>query len=128
MVEPTGKPGEGRSGNGSQRARLPMILLFVLAPPVAGSAIASLLLMVPGREPWVITGGFLLGIVFFLLAEPLGRRSDGFRIALYRRLAEAAVFLGLTCGAVVAYAVLVHTLLGFRAPWFRDVLTGLVGA
>lgn len=122
----TGEPSPAdRTGN--RRASALGIAAFVLTPPLAGSVIGSLLLSGPGREPWVITGAFLLGLVFFLLANPLGRRSEGFRIARYRRMAELAVLLGLTCGAVVVYALVVHTILGIRTPWAADLFRSALG-
>ncbi|UCC25928.1 MAG: hypothetical protein JSU98_02285 [Gemmatimonadales bacterium] len=110
-----------------RRAGIPMILLFVLIPPAAGCFLASVILAVPGREPWVITIAYVLGVTSFLLATPLGRRSDGLRVASYRRLTEASVLLGLTCGAMVVYTIVVHIRLGIQVPWATDLLSRMLG-
>lgn len=124
--EPVGEHRSARHHPTLRQAGVLMILLFVLIPPVAGSFVASVILSIPHREPWVISGAFMLGVSFFLLATPLGHRSDGFRVASYRRLTETAVLLGLTCGVVVAYTVLVHIIVGFQSPWAITFLRDLV--
>ncbi|MDT8340997.1 MAG: hypothetical protein RQ751_05745 [Longimicrobiales bacterium] len=111
----------------ARRAGPWMILLFLLLPPVGGSVLAASLLTGAGRVPWVLLGAFFTGVGAFLVASPLAERSDGFRVARYRRLSEAAVLVGLTAGAVVVYTLVVHLLLGVRRAWPLELLRGLAG-
>lgn len=124
------EPGERRQRNGHagmRRAGPFMVVLFLLIPPVLGSGLAAGILTEPSRVPWVLTGGFLAAVLFFLLATPLARRSDEFRVAGYRRAAEAAVLAGLTAGATVAYTLLVYLLVGYRTPWAARLLEAILG-
>ncbi|HSG46864.1 MAG TPA: hypothetical protein VLA43_03505 [Longimicrobiales bacterium] len=116
----TGHPGMRRAGPG-------MVLLFLLIPPVGGSLLAASVLTHPGRVPGVLLVAFFVGVATFLAASPLAERSQGFRVALYRRLAESAVLLGFTSGVVVLYTLLVYLLLGFRRPWAADLFRAVPG-
>lgn len=116
-----------RGHRGMRRAGLGMVLLYVLIPPVAGSVIAAGLLTDPSRVPWVLVGAFFVGVATFLAASPLAERSEGFQVALYRRMAELSVLAGFTAGVVVLYTLVVYLLLGMRRPWAADLLRGLLG-
>lgn len=104
-----------------------MVLLFLMIPPVVGSVIAAALLTDPSRVPPVLVGAFFVGVVTFLAASPLAERSQGFQVALYRRLAELSVLAGFTSGVVVLYTLLVYLLLGMRRPWAADLFRTLLG-
>jgi hypothetical protein len=75
----------------------------------------------------VLLGSFVVAVASFLLVAPLGRRSDDFRNALYRRGTELAVLAGLTACALMAYTLIVYLLLGFRTPWLLDAALTVAG-
>lgn len=119
--------GGGNRGEGMHRAGPVRVGLFLVLPPVGGSVIAASLLTDPARVPLVLVGAFFVGVVNFLAASPLAERSQGFRVALYRRLAETAVLAGFTSGVVVLYTLLVYLLLGYQRPWALDLFQALLG-
>lgn len=118
----------GRAGHaGMRRAGVGMVLFFALIPPVVGSVVASLALQAPGRVPVVLLSGFFGAVVLFLVATPLGRRSNQMQIASYRRLTEFAILAGMTAAAVVLYTLIIHLLLGWQQPWASGLLSPLFG-
>lgn len=112
--------GEMRRDTAS-RAGAGMTAVFLLIPPVVGAVVAGFVLTSPGRVPWVLAASLLLGLVLFLVASPLARRSRGFTHAGYRRAAETAVLGGLSAGAVAFYTLVVYLLAGYREPWSAEL-------
>lgn len=125
---PQDEHSEDRAGHpGTRRAGPWMVLLFLLIPPVGGALLAGAALTDPGRVPGVLLAAFFVGVVTFLAASPLAERSQGFKVAFYRRLAELSVLLGFTSGVVVLYTLIVYLLLGFRRPWVAELFRALLG-
>lgn len=103
------------------------VILFLMIPPVAGSVIAASTLTDPSRVPQVLVAALVVALITLLSVSPLAERSEGFRRAGYRRLAETAVLLGSTSGVVVLYTLLVYLLLDVRRPWAADLIRSVLG-
>ncbi len=112
---------------GSKKANVVTALLYVSIPPVVGFSLASWLLVEVSRVPWVLMGSVFVGAVAFIATTPLGRRSEHFEVAAYRRAAEVSVLVGLTAMAVAAWTVGPYLVLGIRQSWVRDALALVFG-
>ena len=119
---------ESRPGHvGMRRAGVGTALVFILIPPFGGAFAASLLLASSAMVPWVLIGGLFGTVGLFLVATPLGRRSNDLRVTFYRRLTELSILAGMTSAVVVAYTLLVYLLIGWQRPWAKEILSALVG-
>ena len=129
MTEPTLPFAEKveRADEGTRRAGLPTIAFYLSIPPALGFGSASWFLTDPSQAPWVIAAGLVATAAGFLLAGPLGRRSQHFAVAGYRRASELALLVGLTGVAAVAWTVGPYLALGIRQPWAREIPRALFG-